>query len=377
MRMIGLALGLYLGPLFYSLYGQCAITINPLTGLPNCKSVAGATGPSGAGLTNCSETSSILTCPGGFSSSGTTAGNVTLSEASVNGSNFVAWKAPDSLAADTTYLIPSTPPSGNQVLQCGTPSAGVSTCTFITAGSGGGVQRVAYSAIPATCDSSNTNTLYKLTNGFLNVHCSGSTYQWYTGDVPITLPGAISGWTQVNTPTEAIDQTGAIYFRDAAHSGVSAKSALKAISGTDWVLTLGFTWEGGGHQLGTCGLAVSDGTAASNQLLILGITAIDNAVPYNLVRTAYHYNTNYTSTPTGSLISSPLPAAGGELTFARIAKSGSNWTFSYSTNSQKFSALQTVAAPFTATHAGFACDSRGDGTADSDAAMLVIHYTNQ
>lgn len=74
-----------------------------------------------------------LVCTGGTASAGATAGTTELYEASANGTSFVAWKAPDALSASTTYIMPSTPPSGNQVLQCGTPSANVSTCSYVTA----------------------------------------------------------------------------------------------------------------------------------------------------------------------------------------------------------------------------------------------------
>lgn len=73
---------------------------------------------------------------------GTAAGQLKMLELSANGSNFVAWQAPDALGADTTYLVPSTPPSGDQVLQCGTPAAGVSTCAWVAAGGGGGTKTI-------------------------------------------------------------------------------------------------------------------------------------------------------------------------------------------------------------------------------------------
>ena len=116
-------------------------------------------------------------CASAVGGGGSEAGTVKLYEAVANGTNFVAWKAADSLGADTTYLIPSTPPSGDQVLQCGTPSGGVSTCTFVTGGGssaqwhhfigagcqntvgGPGFNTPSSNAPTAACDSG-TNTLF-------------------------------------------------------------------------------------------------------------------------------------------------------------------------------------------------------------------------
>ena len=238
----------------------------------------------------------------------------------------------------------------------------------------GGVQRVAYSSLP-TCDAAITNVLVKLTDGFLNSHCNGTSYQWYYGDSPITLPGVVSGWTAVNSPTEAVDVAGAVYLRDASHNGAALKTLLKAISGSDWTITVGFLWEGQGQALATCGLTLSAGTTTSSRTLVVGITSADSTT--SLIRIAYDYATNYTTTPAANRLNTGTETAPGSLMWARVTKVAGNWTYSFSYNGIKFTDDKTEAAPFTATHAGFGCDARGDGTADGYSAGTMFHYENQ
>lgn len=64
-----------------------------------------------SGLTY-NKTTDVLTVAGGVISGATTAGTVTLNEASANGSNFVAIAAPSSLSANTTFTMPSAASQG-------------------------------------------------------------------------------------------------------------------------------------------------------------------------------------------------------------------------------------------------------------------------
>lgn len=361
-----------------------------------------------------------LTCTGGTASLGTTAGITQLYEAAANGSNYLSIEAPDAITDTQRLKVPATANTVDQTLRFPAPSGGISqaswsnplwrntgtslpgTCTvgesfqktdatataqwyLCTAtntwtaqgAAGGGVQRVAYASVPGTCDSSNQNNLYLTTDGFLKMHSNGSACQWYWRDVAITLPGVVSGWTAVNSPAEAVDVAGAVYLRDAAHANASVKSLIKAISGSDWTITIGMSWEGAGINFNTCGLILAAGSASTNRALILGLTSVDSSTGF--IRSAYDYATNYTTGPTSDrlAVSSIAHYVGDETQFIRVTKSGGNWTYSFSKNGVKFSDYKTEAAVFTATHAGFACDARGDGTGEDFAAATFFHYVNQ
>lgn len=370
-----------------------------------------------------------ISCTGGVAAAGTTAGAVTLNEASANGSNFVAWKAPDSVTADQTLLLPGAANAANQALRFGSPSsnistgswalplwmngtnangyfdwtlgsapgnptagdirlypktgstlcardsAGTETCYGSGSGGGGGVQRVAYSSLPI-CDGALTNVLVKLTDGFLNAHCNGTSYQWYYGDMPVTLPGAVSGWTQVNTPSTAADSKGGIFLRAAATNGTNLRTILKSASG-DFTFTGAFLNGSAGQSNNMCGIVIAAGDTTSSRLYLWGVLQQDGSSG-NVFQLIAEYATNYTTAPTLTVLSSTgYPHSASQPRFYRIAQSGTNWTYSTSIDGQNFVESKASAArPFTPTHVGFGCDSRGDGTFDSDAAMTIIHYTN-
>jgi len=72
---------------------------------------------------------------------GTSAGNtyeIRLRELTVNGTNYTAFKASDSLAQSTTYVLPSTDPTVGQVLSSTAPSSGVATLSWVNAGAASG-----------------------------------------------------------------------------------------------------------------------------------------------------------------------------------------------------------------------------------------------
>jgi len=70
---------------------------------------------------------------------GSSAGNtreIKFIELVPNGTNSIGFKAPDSIATDITYVLPTTSPTAGQVLSATTPSGGVSTLSWVTASTG-------------------------------------------------------------------------------------------------------------------------------------------------------------------------------------------------------------------------------------------------
>lgn len=85
-------------------------------------------------------TDNTLNLPGGIATTqGATGGQMTLREAAANGTEYRAFKVPDSLSDNIVFLLPATAPTDNQVLSCDAPVAGVSTCSWDNqTGTGGG-----------------------------------------------------------------------------------------------------------------------------------------------------------------------------------------------------------------------------------------------
>ena len=150
------------------LYGQCSLTINPATGMLNCKSTGtagpvgatgptgpagptGATGATGTGLVDCAEAGGQMSCPAGYVSGATAAGAVVTKEASVNGTDAITVGAPDSVSASYRINYPADPPTvAGQALRAGTPSGGITQYTH---------------AIPIWTGTSNPNGYFDWTLG--------------------------------------------------------------------------------------------------------------------------------------------------------------------------------------------------------------------
>jgi hypothetical protein len=73
--------------------------------------------------------------------SASTGGEIRLLELAANGTNYVGFKAPDSLASSLQYVMPTTDPTVGQVLSAAAPSGGMSVLSWAT--SGGGAEPVA------------------------------------------------------------------------------------------------------------------------------------------------------------------------------------------------------------------------------------------
>lgn len=73
-----------------------------------------------------------LVAPAVSGSTSSVGGKITLNEGSANGSNYVEIKAPDSVASNVTYTLPSVDGTSGQVLS----TNGSGTLSFITAGGG-------------------------------------------------------------------------------------------------------------------------------------------------------------------------------------------------------------------------------------------------
>ena len=103
-----------------------------------------------AGMTGSSVVGADLTMTGNFTagtitSSSTTEGELTLTEAPAGGSDFFRWRAPSARSTSLTAVLPIADPSAGQVMVYGTPTSGVSTMTWMT---------------PLTTASSATKTAY-------------------------------------------------------------------------------------------------------------------------------------------------------------------------------------------------------------------------
>ena len=124
-------------------------------------------------------------------------------------------------------------------------------------------------------------------------------------------------------------------------------------------------------------MILAPGNANTNRALLLGVTSVDSSTAF--IRVAYDYATNYTTNPTADRlqVSGVTHYVGDGTQWVRVTKSGGNWTYSFSKNGIKFTDYKTEAAVFTATHAGFGCDARGDATGEDQAAGIMFHYSNQ
>ena len=72
-----------------------------------------------------------LTASGVTSGDTTRAGELQLREIGANGTDYASWLAPDALSVSVRYRMPATPPAApGQVLTCGIPVEGVSTCSW-------------------------------------------------------------------------------------------------------------------------------------------------------------------------------------------------------------------------------------------------------
>lgn len=234
----------------------------------------------------------------------------------------------------------------------------------------GGVQRAAFGS-RGTCDGALTNVLVKHAVG--ESHCNGSAWQEYFGSLEVVAPGPISGWTLVNTPSASGDAGMGFYIAADAAAGENVRSALKAISGSDWTVTGSMLFESFNLDSNFCGFGVAAGTATSNRIMLLGVQGGNIATAAN-TRMMGHDYTNYTTLSGVTVLNASLPPMPNNLIYWRIAKSGGNWTYSISADNIYYNAIKTEAARFTATHAGFACNARGN---NSRAAITAIHYQNQ
>lgn len=391
------------------------------TGATGPTGATGATGANGSGLVNCSETSSQITCPNGFAAGSTAAGSVGLKEANANGSDAVTLKAPDSVTTAQTLKFPAAANAASETLKFGAPSSSISQATWglpiwanttnansyfdwtlgsaptnpsagdirlypktgstlcardsagtetcFGSGGGGGVQRAAY-ASRGTCDAALTNVLVKHVVG--ESHCNGSAWQEYYGSLAVVAPGAISGWTQVNTPSASGDSGMGFYIAADAAAGENVRSALKPISGSDWTVTGSFLLSSFNEDNNFCGFGIAAGTATSDRIMLIGLQGGSSTiVPVRLMGQDY---TNYTTLSVVTVLDASLVPVPSSVMFYRIAKSGSNWTYSISSDNVYYNVIKTEAARFTATHAGFGCNSRAN---NSRASMTAIHYQNQ
>jgi Pectate lyase superfamily protein len=84
--------------------------------------------------TGCSiDASNKLSCPGGYAAGdGSVAGEMSMSERTANGSEYVSWLAPDALTNTLRLRFPNTSPTAGQVMSFGAPSGGISDISFVT-----------------------------------------------------------------------------------------------------------------------------------------------------------------------------------------------------------------------------------------------------
>jgi len=177
----------------------------------------------------CTASSGAASCSGGFTAGdGTVAGELQLKELTANGSQYISLLAPDSLAATTRYLLPSTPPSGAQYLTCGTPSSNISTCSFAGVSAVTKVKR-SYNFIPATQNSGGTpvqGSLLSPSSGGATLDAVG-TNPWRLGRLVFVDSATSSVAGSLQLPTNWDGGTISLSFSYEVGSGASAGQAVR------------------------------------------------------------------------------------------------------------------------------------------------------
>jgi hypothetical protein len=150
---------------------------------------------------------------------GSTGGRITLAEATINGGNSIAIQAPASLAATTTYTLPSADGTSAQVLQ----TNGSGTLSFVS--------------LLTTAATTTTGAILELREGTNN----GTNY------VRIQAPASLAANVTYTLPTAdgtsgqvlSTNGSGTLSWATDASGGGASYSAVRTQSGTTYTLVLG------------------------------------------------------------------------------------------------------------------------------------------
>ncbi len=123
-----------------------------------------------------------------FGQGSTGAGEIRLLEDTDDGSNYTGFRG-SARSANITYVMPTTDPTGGQVLSAGTPSSNVSQLSWTTASGGSGITRSVNNISTTTSAGSTASTDY--------------VYNVTSGTFTLTMPTAAS-----NTNRYTIKQSG-------------------------------------------------------------------------------------------------------------------------------------------------------------------------
>ncbi len=292
---------------------------------------------------------------GGANFKGLTSGAVMLAAADIAGTAIV-------------YVLPSTNGTAGQVLEdngviaCPTLATGSpSVCHQLTWASisGGGITPTArgnYSSATA-CSGAITGQLYFATDTpGVTRQCNGTTYQDFMNDEPITVPGAASGWTAVNSPT-LTDAGGAILF---SKSTDTLGLGLKVTGGaTDFQVKFKMISANGTAVASECGLWITDGTTAGTSVAH-GVTIGE----YDSGTIAQYFGINQRSySPINGSItgfgsgSANAPQISDTFTLRITVVGGTAFT-TYTGDGHNWSQVGTGTVSGI-THYGFGCDPRG------------------
>lgn len=286
--------------------------------------------------------------------------------------------APSGLTATTVKHYQGTSVTAHNIQDPAAPGTGplYRTCTGTScvdsiagATSAGGVQRIAYSALPGTCDATNTNTQYLFTDGAgVSVQCNGTSYARFYGGYPTSAVPAAASWTAVGTiaPTLA-DHAGTVSFSQTFGATLVWTSMIKAVPAAPFSAILGFDCALYTGTNNACAFAIADGnTTAAKLQLFEFYQDLADVVKLRIIN--YSDYATFSSAPFGG---AQFTTTGG-VVWMKYDDDGVNRTYSYSIGGpqgpfhQYFQQVRT--SFFTATFIGFAV--AGSGSLWGEASVV-------
>lgn len=258
--------------------------------------------------------------------------------------------------------------SGTSKLDCVT-STGAS-CSPSTSGA----EIAAFSGM-TVCNASHAGYLSFLSDSVYSpVLCDGAARHYLYRGREVTLPGVVSGWTQVgsSTGTTISDQNGAITVT-VTDTANTLRGIVKAASGT---FTRTFVWQPAGQAKSsssevTCGVLLSDGTNFASGKQIAFVYSPQSATQVWKLGIFDATNASFT----GAYFAGSTGAAltpGSPLWFRVGEVSAGNRTFSYSADGVNYTTIDARAAStqLTTAFAGFGC-WQAPASGDVAAATLI------
>ena len=252
-----------------------------------------------------------------LSTSGTSAGCVTLYEAAANGSNFTKQCSPDALSQDVTLRFPNASPAGS-VVKYPTPSAGVSQGSYIVAAevdgtptTGNCVKWINSYTVGDQGSTCGGGTSVSATAPYLTI---GGIAYIPDGMYAVTTPPA-SSWTALNSQTSSTGSQGEIIMTTVGTTNGSFYGFYRTITSNTLEAAIqctggsgGSTWRGGVGVRGSGG-----------DMYIIGPNANAGQSP----AIGFLKWTNET-TQSGSVYDTVF--VGGKITYLKVVNNGSSVT---------------------------------------------------